>query len=336
MITKPDLLNSRYIFFVLSQPEYQWELVSIATGSANQVNISGKQIESLMIPIPPPEEQRKITELLGAIDDKIELNRQMNNTLENIARVLFKSWFVDFDPVRAKIKGRQPYGMEAETAELFPDAFEDSALREIPRGWKTGTVRDCCIRVENGSTPSRNTPSSWSPKTIPWLTSGEVYQKIIISTNSFISEDGFRNSSTKLWPLGTTIVALYGATTGQASLLAREMCANQACCGLIPDNFMQYYIYLHLAFSTEDFKRLARGSAQQNISQQIVADFSTLIPDLAVLKCFHKRVSPLFEKWASNLEESQTLTAIRDALLPKLLSGQFRVRDAEKLVECAV
>jgi type I restriction enzyme S subunit len=108
VIHEPSRLHSRYLFYVLSQPEYQWSLVATATGSANQANISGAQIENLEIPVPPPDEQRAIAHILGTLDDKIELNRRMNETLEGIARALFKSWFVDFDPVRARAEGRDP------------------------------------------------------------------------------------------------------------------------------------------------------------------------------------------------------------------------------------
>src|SRR5208337_2112171 len=116
-------LDARYLFYVLTEPEYQWRLVSIATGSANQSNISGSQIESLEIPVPPISEQLAIAHILGTLDDKIDLNRRMSETLEAMARAIFKSWFVDFDPVRAKPEGRQPVGMDADAAALFPSSL---------------------------------------------------------------------------------------------------------------------------------------------------------------------------------------------------------------------
>src|SRR5205085_6182064 len=128
-------LDSRFLFFTLCDPDYQDELVAGAGGSANQANISGAQIEVLKIPIPPIDEQRAIARILGALDDKIELNRQMNHTLEAMAQALFKSWFVDFDPVTAKAAGRKPYGMNEETTALFPDRFVESQLGLIPEGW---------------------------------------------------------------------------------------------------------------------------------------------------------------------------------------------------------
>jgi type I restriction enzyme S subunit len=283
-------------------------------------------MDRIPIVTPPLPEQRAIAHILGTLDDKIELNRRMNETLEAMARALFKSWFVDFDPVRAKAEGRQPYGMDAETAALFHDSFEDSPLGEVPRGWRVGKLRECCLRVENGGTPRRDEPEYWEPGTVPWLTSGEVRQSIVVETENFISEEGLANSSAKLWPSGTTVVALYGATAGQVCFLAKHMCANQACCGLISAESTRFYLYLYTSSSVEAFIQQARGSAQQNLSQQIVADFPTLIPASEVLKSFENRVRPLFEKWIANLNESRTLAALRDTLLPKLLSGEIRVK----------
>src|ERR1035437_1074342 len=138
----PDKLDQRYLFYVLAQEETLWKLVSIATGSANQANISGSQIESLEVPLPPLAEQKAIAAVLGALDDKIELNRRMNATLEAMARALFQSWFVDFDPVRAKLDGRPPAALDPATAGLFPATFQDSPLGPIPHGWTVQRLPD--------------------------------------------------------------------------------------------------------------------------------------------------------------------------------------------------
>jgi type I restriction enzyme S subunit len=312
--------DERFAYYLLKSLDFS----SFNSGSA-QPSLNRNFIHPISIEVPPLPEQRAIAHILGTLDDKIELNRRMNETLEAMARALFKSWFVDFDPVRAKAAGRQPYGMDAETAALFPDSFKDSPLGEVPRGWGVEKLRECCSRVENGGTPRRDEPAYWEPGTVPWLTSSEVRQSIVIETENFISEEGLANSSAKLWPSGTTVVALYGATAGQVCFLAKQMCTNQACCGLTPAESASFYLYLRTSSSVEAFAQQARGSAQQNLSQQIVADFPTLIPASEVLKSFENRVRPLFEKWIANLTESRTLAALRDALLPKLLSGEVKV-----------
>src|SRR6266487_4589509 len=217
-----SMLDSLFLYYVVSSKFFKAIHKAYKGGSAQgYTNIP--TIKRLPIPLPPLAEQQTIAHILGSLDDKIELNRRMNETLESIARTLFKSWFVDFDPVRAKMEGRQPYGMDAETAALFPDEFEDSQLGMIPKGWRVGTFKECCIRVENGGTPSRNEPVYWERGTIPWLTSGEVRQGIVTSTKNLISREGLVHSSAKIWPKGTTVVALYGATAGQVCLLTEEM-----------------------------------------------------------------------------------------------------------------
>ena len=192
-------------------------------------------------------------------------------------------------------------------------------------------MRECCDRVENGGTPKRNVAEYWEPREIPSLTSGEVRQKVVIDTENRISRKGLENSSAKLWPQETTIVALYGATAGQVTLAAKSLSANQACCALIAKPNWRYFVYLHTSSSVQVLEQQTRGSAQQNLSQQIVADLPTVICSDPVCKAFDGRVAPLFQKWVSNLCESQTLTAVRDTLLPKLISGELRIKDAERI-----
>jgi type I restriction enzyme, S subunit len=132
---------SGYLLAYLTHPLIKEYMESFNAGGSRRAITKG-HIESFSVLLPPLPEQQDIAHILGSLDDKIELNRQMNETLEGIARALFQSWFVDFDPVRAKMAGRQPYGMDAETAALFPDGFEDSVLGEIPRGWKSGDIED--------------------------------------------------------------------------------------------------------------------------------------------------------------------------------------------------
>ena len=271
-------------------------------------------------------EQERIVNVLGALDDKIENNRRMNETLEEMARAIFKSWFVDFDPVHAKAAGNAPAHMDAETAALFPSSFGDDGL---PVGWKYGEINELCKQIENGGTPKRGMPDYWDPKEVNWLTSGEVRAPIVINTENFISIAGFKNSSAKLWPPKTTVVALYGATAGQVTYLAIEATANQACCGLQALEGCSQYVFFALSTSTERLALGARGSAQQNLSKGLVSEFEVKIPPLEILEAFDKATANLTEKSIANLVENQTLAELRDTLLPKLMSGEIRVADAE-------
>lgn len=296
-------------------------------------NLKTEILKNHEVTIPSLEQQEAIAHILGALDDKIELNRRMNETFEAIAGAIFKSWFVDFDPVRAKMEDHQPAGMDAETAELFSDSFTNSELGTIPDGWKVKEICECCSKIQNGGTPRRSDSECWNPGTIPWLTSGEVRQTLITKTESMISELGLKRSSAKWLPKDSTVVALYGATAGQVALISSEMTTNQAVCGLIPKASFRYFNYMSLNRSVGTLANLARGSAQQNISKGIVETTKVIMPGTDILEAFDRLMSPIFENWVANLEESSTLAALRDALLPKLISGEIRVRDAERFVE---
>jgi type I restriction enzyme S subunit len=290
---------------------------------------------------------------LWSLDKKIQLNHQTNQTLEQIAQAIFKSWFVDFEPVKAKIAAKQN-GQDPElaaicaisgkseeqlnalgedalqqlkaTAALFPDSLVDSELGEVPEGWGTGSMKDCCLRVESGGTPKRSEDSYWNGG-IRWLSSGEVRDVIILDTKEKISEEGLNNSSAKLWPHGSTVVAMYGATAGQVCLLANEMTANQACCALIPKRNHQSYIFLVARRSIEDLAGKASGSAQQNLNKSLVADHKVLLPEDKVLEVFEQSTLRLLEMWIKNTEQNLMLAGLRDSLLPKLLSGEIIIED---------
>jgi type I restriction enzyme S subunit len=184
---------------------------------------------------------------------------------------------------------------------------------------------DCCKIIQSGGTPLRENASFWDNATIPWLTSGEVRKNIIIETENNISETGLQNSSAKWIQEGSTVIALYGATAGQVSLLAIPTTTNQAVCSLTPKENYKYFIYLTMLNCINHMENLATGSAQQNISKGIVEKIPVIIPKESVLKDFDNLGKTLFQIRINNLIESRTLAAIRDALLPKLMAGEIEV-----------
>jgi type I restriction enzyme S subunit len=330
-----DALDNDFLFYALKGTLA--EMRALTYGTVFET-ITTQTFDHWLIPLPPLPEQRAIAHILGTLDDKIELNRRMSQTLEAMVRALFKAWFVDFEPVRAKMEGRWQRGqslpgLPAHLYDLFPDRLVDSELGEIPEGWRVGTIGDCCIQIQNGGTPSRKEPRFWEGGTIPWLTSAEVKQPIIVDTENSITEAGLEASSAKWVAPLSTVVALYGATAGQVSLVALRLTTNQAVCALVPKQYCEFFNYLWMRSATPDLENQAVGSAQQNISQGIVARTRVLIPSHAVMVAFDKTVRPVFFRWISNLHESRTLAALRDALLPKLIRGEIRVKDAEQFLK---
>lgn len=329
---EPDY-DENFVYYLARLPEFRSFAISHMEGTSGRQRVSWQALERFEFSFPEKEDRKEAGDVLSGIDNKIELNQRMNETLEGMARAIFKSWFVDFDPVHAKAEGRDPEGMEAQTAALFPNSFTDDGL---PEGWHIGKISDLCKKVESGGTPSRKEPSYWDDGNIPWLTSGEVRQTIVIKTENFITESGLQNSSAKLWPPLTTVVAMYGATAGQVTLLACETTANQACCALIPESHTASYIFLKAMNSVQIYEGKASGSAQQNLNKSIVSDLETLIPPKEILEKFEGIVAGLIAKMIANEKQNQTLAVLRDTLLPKLISGELRVGDVDTLIKEAL
>jgi type I restriction enzyme S subunit len=304
------------------------EIRSAASGSAQPI-MNKSTFGRLRISVPEKTRQTAIASVLGALDDKIELNRRTNETLEAMARAIFKDWFVDFGPTRAKMEGRVPY-LAPDIWSVFPDRLDDEGK---PDGWGIKRLADICARVESGGTPARNKPDYWADPKIPWLTSGEVRAPIILQTAQSISEIGLVNSNAKLWPSGTTVVAMYGATAGEVCLLGTAVTANQACCGLVPRTFNREFLFVATREARTDLASKATGSAQQNLNQGIIANHLIIVPSEHIIAAYSRSTTVLFDKWIANENESRTLAATRDLLLPKLMSGEVRVSEASAAVE---
>ena len=301
--------------------------------------------------LPTLSVQKRISKILSDLDDKIYLNNQTNQTLESIAQATFKSWFIDFDPVRAKIAAKQE-GKDSElasmcaisgkseeelqqmseddfaelqaTAALFPDELVESELGEVPKGWEVSSFKGFCKKIESGGTPKRSELHYWNGE-IRWLSSGEVRETVVLDTKEKITKTGLLNSSAKLWGKFTTVIAMYGATAGQVCLLANEMAANQACCGLIPKDEFKSFAFFFFFNPVRSLSDKASGSAQQNLNKGIIENQPCVLPRLSVARKFENLVFPLLRKWLANSEENIRLSVIRDSLLPKLLSGEIDV-----------
>jgi type I restriction enzyme S subunit len=279
------------------------------------------------------DDQRAIAHILGTLDDKIELNRRMNETLEAMARALFKSWFVDFDPVRAKAEGRDT-GLPKHLADLFPDSFEESELGEVPRGWGVARFADT-IEIVGGGTPKTSVAEYWDGD-IPWFsvvdapTDSEVW---VVDTEKKVTRAGVENSSTRVLPVGTTIISARG-TVGRIALVGVPMAMNQSCYGLRGRSGAHgFYNYFSTRVLVARLQQHAHGSVFDTITRDTLAGVSVVEPPAKLIDEFEKRVCPTLERIRTGLLESRALAAIRDTLLPKLISGELRVKDAERFIE---
>ena len=276
--------------------------------------------------------QREILGVLGTLDDRITLLRETNSTLEAIAQALFKSWFVDFDPVHAKMQGLTPVGMIEATAALFPDSFEESELGAVPKGWSTISFRDS-INVIGGGTPKTSTPEYWGGD-IPWFSvvdAPSASDVFVVDTDKQITEAGLNGSSTKLLPAGTTIISARG-TVGRLALTGCPMAMNQSCYGLRGKAGDQYFTYFSTTRLVEQLKQRAHGSVFDTITQETFAGVYLCYPATATIQAFEQLVEPLLMRIRENLIQAKSLASLRDALLPRLISGQLLLTTAVEQV----
>ena len=323
--------NPRFAYYLLQT----LDLAAFNSGSA-QPSLNRNFLYSIPLKIPRPVEQYGIVDVLKSLDDRITLLRETNATLEAIAQALFKSWFVDFDPVRAKMEGRTPEGMDEATAALFPDGFETSELGEVPRGWRQQTFRDT-IQIIGGGTPKTSNPDFWGGD-IPWFSvvdaprSSDVF---VIDTEKYITDAGLHGSSTKLLPVGTTIISARG-TVGKLALTGRAMGMNQSCYGLRGKAGDTYFTYFSATRLVQQLQQRAHGSVFDTITQETFAGIHVAYPQPPVIEAFDVAVSPLMARIRENLFQAQTLSTLRDTLLPRLISGQLRLPEAQAATEAAL
>jgi type I restriction enzyme S subunit len=321
-------VSAEWIALCLRSPYSQYLLGSRANTTV-QTTINLKDLRALPIPLPPERERVSITEMVGAIDDRITLLRETNTTLEAIAQALFKSWFVDFDPVHAKMQGLAPKGMDEATTALFPDRFEESELGAVPMGWRIGSVEDLCSTITNGGTPSRSKPVFWDGGSIPWFKTGEFHDGFLLKASEFITSDALNGSSVKLLPKDSVLMAIYAApTVGRLGILTEPATFNQACTGMVAKAEIGPWFLFWTLFNGRDwFNSRANGAAQQNISKAIVGAYRVVVPGNSLLAAFNNSAQSLHDSIRLNSEKAQTLSALRDTLLPRLISGQLSLSE---------
>jgi len=323
----PQKCDSRFLLYSIQSRAVQDEIkVNEGTGSTVS-NLRIPLLEALPIPHPPLAEQKAIAAVLGALDDKIELNRRMNATLEAMARALFQSWFVDFDPVRAKLDGRKPVGLDDSNAELFPDSFQESAVGLIPKGWTAEAVGDV-VDCVGGGTPSTKETKYWEGGTYHWTTPRDfssLQSPILLETDRKLTEAGIAKVSSGLLPAGTLLLSSR-APVGYLAIAAMPVAINQGfialkCNERASNFFMLSWCQMHMA----EIESRATGTTFAEISKQNFRPIRVVLPPKELMAAFTAKVAPVYAQIHANLHQSRTLASLRDALLPKLLSGEINL-----------
>lgn len=337
-----DEFDNDYAYNLFKSAAFNRFLASSATGT-KILHTSPDRILRYSFELPPIHEQKAIAHILGTLDDKIELNRKTNETLEAMAKALFKSWFVDFDPVRAKAEGR-PTGLPAEISDLFPDSFEDSELGEIPSGWEVAQLGDV-LDVDKGVSYKGD-----------FLSDSEGLP--MVNLGCFAGGGAFRQEKMKFY--AGEHRERHIAQAGDLLIANTDMTQNRIILGapiIIPPwkgnekflfshhtfavrfkqrkDALKWYVYFTLL--KPSFRQIAAGHATGTtvlaLPKDGITDYQAVIPPSDLLKEFAERADELFLKFQKADEQNDLLAHLRDTLLPKLISGELRIPDAEKMLE---
>ncbi|EJV1364807.1 restriction endonuclease subunit S [Pseudomonas aeruginosa] len=323
-----------FLRWLVQGPEWWGQVSKFINVGAVFDSLRCRDIPSFEMVIPPRVDQAEIASLLGALDDRITLLRETNATLEAIAQALFKSWFVDFDPVRAKAEGRQPEGMDATTAALFPDSFEESELGLVPKGWSVMPIGEA-VECVGGGTPDTKNEAYWQPEEFSWSSPKDLsglQSPVLLSTERKLSAQGLAKVSSGLLPCGTLLMSSR-APIGYLAIAKTPLAVNQGYIAMLPGGRLPpLYLLFWCREKMEVIKGRANGSTFMEISKKAFRPIPALVPSAAVLEAFADIADPLFERLAKNERQAQTLTQLRDTLLPRLISGQLRLPEAQALL----
>jgi type I restriction enzyme S subunit len=306
------------------------DLAKYNSGSA-QPSLNRNYTYGIRVWLPPPSEQHAIANLLGSLDDKIELNRRMAETLEGMARVIFKSWFVDFDPVRAKAEGR-PTGLPDDLAALFPDRF---GADRLPEGWTTEPFARL-FEISGGNTPSTEDATFWggphqwaTPKDLSALQS-----PVLLETARRLTDAGLQRCSSGLLPVGSLLLSSR-APIGYMAFVTQPTAINQGFAGIIKRRVSTTYAWAWCAANMDMITGNAGGSTFPEISKSVLRQLPMLAPPRPIIDAFAKIAEALVGRITASAQEALTLATLRDTLLPKLISGELRIADAEQRIAAA-
>ena len=311
--TKKDISNI-FIYYFLKSPIVKKQLINLDIGGV-QPSIKVPHLLNLSISLPEKDIQHKIASILSSLDDKIEVNRKINENLEQQAQALFKSWFVDFEPFKD-----QP--------------FVESELGMIPKGWRVGTL-DEIGDVIGGSTPSKAKPEYYTDNGIAWLTPKDLSisnAKFTSNGEIDITPEGYNSCSTKLMPKGSVLFSSR-APIGYITIAKNEICTNQGFKSVVPGYAGTAFIYCYLKYATPDIENMATGSTFKEASGSLMKSLQVVMAPKEVLDSFEECLKPIFAEQECLEDESRRLAELRDTLLPRLMSGELKVQNSDLINE---
>jgi type I restriction enzyme, S subunit len=335
MRPRDDRLVGSFVRYLLEGPDFQRQAEIVGVGSVIR-HFGPMHLRQMTVTLPPRNEQQAIVCILESLDEKIELSRRMNETLEAMARALFESWFVTFDPVHAKA-GDCENVLIGNFAKLFPDAFEDSELGKIPYGWRVQRI-DSLAEIVGGSTPSTKEPSYWKEGRHHWVTPKDLSTlsiPVLLDTERRITDAGLSQISSGLLPTGTVLLSSR-APIGYLAVAEVPVAINQGFIAMkSKSGISNLFLLLWSDSSHDEIVSRANGSTFLEISKSNFRPIPIAVPTADIMKAFDGLVRPLYERMVANARECATLTALRNMLLPKLISGELRVKEAAKTAEAA-
>jgi type I restriction enzyme S subunit len=308
IIRPTPALNPGYLQKYLTHPIFKAFMLSLSDG-ATRPALTKAQIESFPVLVPPRPVQDEIAALGKAVDDKIRVNSLIDKTCAELSSALFARLVWDYE-----------------------------LLSELPQAYELGSIGDLCERIGNGGTPKRMIEEYWKPGTMPWFKTGELSDGPLLCSEEWISEKGLAQSSCSVWPTGTVLVALYASpTVGRLGVLESDATFNQACSALLAKAGVGPYVLFETLKATRSrLQNIAVGAVQQNISQAVLRAHQVVIPSREAASRFHPAAEALHRKRVAALRENIALVGLRDRLLPKLVSGELRIKNGERLVSEAV
>jgi type I restriction enzyme S subunit len=319
-----------FLRWLVRSPQW-WEQIEIFLNvGAVFDSLRCADIPKFRLVIPPINEQQEIACLLGTLDEKIELNRQTNGTLEALARAIYRDWFVDFGPTRAKAEGQEPY-LAPELWELFPDVLDDE---DKPIGWEISEIGKE-VKALGGGTPSTKQPTFWEAGEHNWATPKDLSKlssPVLLRTDRQITDAGIDKISSGLLPVGTVLLSSR-APIGYLAIVEAPTAVNQGFIAMVCNRRLtNLFVFFWCEQNLDYIKSIAGGTTFAEISKKVFRSISVVVPSSKSIDAFDEIVRPLYNKIVSNTIENESLIQTRDSLLPKLMSGEIRLKDAEHIV----